>query len=125
MSVALPACSFFLGIPYSPGRMIIDNNLPLALASDYNPGSAPSGNLNLVLSLACIKMKLTPEEAVNALTINGAFAMGLEQTHGTISKGKNANLIVTEPIDNLADLAYHFGEVKIADVYINGLSVNK
>ncbi len=125
MPVGLPACSFFLGIPYSPGRMIIDNNLPLALASDFNPGSAPSGNLNLVLSLACIKMKLTPEESVNALTVNGAFAMGLQQTHGTISKRKNANLIVTEPIESLADLAYHFGEVKIADVYIKGLSVNK
>ena len=122
--VALPACSFFLGIPYTPGRLIIDNDLPLALASDFNPGSAPSGNLNLVLSLACIKMKLTPEEAINALTINGALAMGLEHTHGTITRGKKANLIVTECIDSLADLAYYFGEIKIADVYISGISTN-
>ncbi|MDO7586400.1 MAG: imidazolonepropionase, partial [Flavobacteriaceae bacterium] len=88
MPVALPGCSFFLGIPYTPARKMIQAGLPLALASDYNPGSSPSGNMNLVVSLACIKMKMTPEEAINAATINGAYAMGLENEVGSISIGK-------------------------------------
>lgn len=87
MPVALPGCSFFLGIPYTPARKMIQAGLPLALASDYNPGSSPSGNMNLVVSLACIKMKMTPEEAINAATINGAYAMGLENEVGSISIG--------------------------------------
>ncbi|MAD97322.1 MAG: imidazolonepropionase [Flavobacteriaceae bacterium] len=118
--VALPLCSLFLSIPYTPGRKIIDAGLPLAIASDYNPGSAPSSNLNLALSLACIKMKLTPEEAINALTINGAFAMDLATTVGSITKGKKANFMITEPLDSYHQLAYYFGETLIESVYING-----
>lgn len=125
LPVALPSCSFFLEIPYAPARRIIDNGLPLALASDYNPGSSPSGNLNLVLSLACIKMKLTPEEAVNALTINAAFAMGLEDTHGSITPGKHASFIITDTRCTLADMAYHFGSNRISEVFINGQSTQE
>ena len=122
--VALPGCSLFLSIPYTPGREIIDAGLPLALATDYNPGSAPSGNMNLVVSLACIKMNMTPEEAINAATINGAYAMGLSTTHGSITKGKSANFIITEPIPSYAYLPYSFGSNKIASVYINGNILN-
>ena len=89
MPVALPSCSLFLSIPYTPARRILDAELPLALATDFNPGSTPSGNMNLVVSLACIKMKMTPEEAINAATINGAYAMELSETHGSITQGKN------------------------------------
>ena len=120
MPVALPGCSLFLSIPYTPGREIIDASLPLALATDYNPGSAPSGNMNLVVSLACIKMNMTPEEAINAATINGAYAMGLSKTHGSITKGKSANLIVTKQIPSYTFLPYSFGSNKIESVYING-----
>src|SRR5690606_30720563 len=95
MPVALPSCSYFLSIPYTPGRKMIDAGLPLALATDYNPGSTPSGNMNFVVATACIKMRLTPEEAINAATINGAYAMGLSKTHGSITRGKKANLIIT------------------------------
>ncbi|WP_034891227.1 imidazolonepropionase [Gillisia sp. Hel_I_29] len=122
--VALPGCSLFLSIPYTPGREIIDAGLPLALATDYNPGSAPSGNMNLVVSLACIKMNMTPEEAINAATINGAYAMELSTTHGSITKGKSANFIITEPIPSYAYLPYSFGSNKIASVYINGNILN-
>ena len=109
MPVALPGCSFFLGIPYTPARKMIQAGLPLALASDYNPGSSPSGNMNLVVSLACIKMKMTPEEAINAATINGAYAMGLENEVGSISIGKQANLILTKPLNSYAFIPYAFG----------------
>lgn len=124
MPVALPGCSLFLGIPYTPARKIIDEGIPLAIATDYNPGSAPSGNMNLVVSLACIKMNMTPEEAINAATINAAYAMGLEATHGSISKGKAANFIITKPIPSYAYLPYSFGSNHIAEVYINGKSTN-
>ncbi|CAN5118893.1 imidazolonepropionase [soil metagenome] len=120
MPVALPGCSLFLGIPYTPARMLIDAGLPMALATDYNPGSAPSGNMNLIVSLACIKMKMTPEEAINAATINAAFAMGLERTHGSITRGKNANFIVTRKIPSYSYIPYSFGSDLIEDVYING-----
>lgn len=120
MPVALPGCSLFLSIPYTPARQIIEAGLPLALATDYNPGSAPSGNMNLVVSLACIKMKMTPEEAINAATINAAYAMGLSKTHGSITKGKAANLIVTRKIPSYAHLPYSFGNNEIEEVYING-----
>ena len=96
MPVALPGCSFFLGIPYTPAQKLIGAGLPLALASDYNPGSAPSGNMNFVVSLACIKMKMTPEEAINAATVNGAYAMGISEHYGSITIGKKANLILTK-----------------------------
>lgn len=118
--VALPTCSFFLGIPYTPARTLIDAGLPLAIASDYNPGSTPSGNMNFVLSTACIKLKMTPEEAINAATINGAYAMNLSRTHGSITRGKKANFIVTKKIPSLAYLPYAFGSNNIKSVYLNG-----
>lgn len=124
MPVALPGCSLFLSIPYTPARDIMEAGLPLALATDFNPGSSPSGNMNLVVSLACIKMKMTPEEAINAATINAAYAMGLSKTHGSISKGKKANFIVTKNIPSYAYLPYAFGTNAIEDVYINGKLVN-
>ena len=123
MPVALPSCSYFLSIPYTPGRKIIDAGLPLALATDYNPGSTPSGNMNFVVATACIKMRLTPEEAINAATINGAYAMGLSKTHGSITKGKTANLIITKPIPSYGYLPYAFGSNLIDTVIINGQEV--
>lgn len=121
--VALPGCSYFLGIPYTPSRQLIDAGLPLALATDYNPGSAPSGNMNFVVSTACIKMKMTPEEAINAATINGAYAMGLEKEVGSIAKGKIANLIVTKPINSYKVIPYAFGSNCIESIYIKGALV--
>jgi len=123
MPVALPSCSFFLGIPYTPGRKIIEAGLPLAIASDYNPGSTPSGNMNFVVSTACIKMKLTPEEAINAATINGAYAMGLSATHGSITKGKCANLIITKKIPSYGYLPYAFGSNLIDSVILYGKEI--
>jgi len=120
MPVALPSCSYFLGIPYTPGREIMDAGLPLALASDYNPGSSPSGNMNFVLSTACIKMKLTPEEAINAATINGAYAMGISSTHGSITKGKSASIIITKEIPSFGYLPYAFGSDLIDMVIVAG-----
>ncbi len=125
MPVALPGCSLFLGIPYTPGRKIIDAGLPLAIATDYNPGSAPSGNMNLIVSLATIKMKLTSEEAINAATINGAYAMGIEKTHGSITKGKKASLIIFENVPSYHFLPYSFGENHIDKVIINGQLLQK
>ncbi|MEM9835592.1 MAG: imidazolonepropionase [Bacteroidota bacterium] len=120
MPVALPGCSYFLGIPYTPARRIIAADLPLALASDYNPGSAPSGNMNFVVAAACINMKMTPEEAINAATLNGAYAMDLEREVGSITIGKRANFMVTQPIDHYHLLPYSFGANLIESVYING-----
>ncbi|MFL1012946.1 imidazolonepropionase [Flavisericum labens] len=120
MPVALPGCSFFLGIPYTPGRKMIDAGLPLALASDYNPGSSPSGNMNFMVSTACIKMKLTPEEAINAATINGAYAMGLQNEIGSITAGKKANFILTKPINSYQFIPYSYGANQIQQVYISG-----
>ncbi len=120
MPVALPSCSYFLSIPYTPGRQIIDSGLPLALATDYNPGSTPSGNMNFVVSTACIKMKLTPEEAINAATINGAYAMGISTEYGSITKGKKANVIITKNIPSYNYLPYAFGDNHIDQVLING-----
>ena len=123
MPVALPSCSYFLSIPYAPGRKMIDAGLPLALATDYKPGSTPSGNMNFVVATACIKMRLTPEEAINAATINGAYAMGLSKTHGSITKGKMANLIITKPVPSYGYLPYAFGSNLIDSVIINGKEV--
>ena len=120
LPVGLPNCSFFLGLPYTPARTIMSAGLPLALASDYNPGSAPSGNMNTVLSLACIKMKMTPEEAINAATINGAYAMGVADEVGSITVGKKANLILTKPLTAYSVLPYSFGANLIEDVFIQG-----
>jgi imidazolonepropionase len=110
MPTILPSCSHFLSIPFGNARKMIEAGLPIALASDFNPGSTPSGNLQFVLSLACVKMKMTPEEAINALTINAAYAMGLSETHGTISLGKKTPIIITKEIPSLAYIPYAFGD---------------
>ncbi|WP_372768596.1 imidazolonepropionase [Lutibacter sp.] len=123
MPVALPSCSYFLSIPYTPARKIIDAGLPLALATDYNPGSTPSGNMNFVISTACIKMKMTPEEAINAATINGAYAMGLEKTHGSVCKGKKANFIITKKIPSYGFIPYSFGNSHIDKVFMEGKEI--
>ena len=120
MPTILPSCSFFLGIPYSPARKMIERGLPIALASDYNPGSSPSGNMNFITSLGCIKLKMTPEEVINATTINSAYAMGLEKELGSIAIGKKANLFITKPIPSYSYLAYSFGDNLIKEVIING-----
>ncbi len=120
MPVALPSCSYFLSIPYAPAREMIAAGLPIALATDFNPGSTPSGNMNFVVATACIKMKMTPEEAINAATINGAFAMGISDTHGSITIGKKANLIITKPISSYYQLPYAFGSNLIEEVIIEG-----
>lgn len=120
MPVALPSCSYFLSIPYTPARKIIDKGLPLALATDFNPGSTPSGNMNFVVATACIKMNMNPEEAINAATINGAYAMGLSRSHGSITKGKMANLIITKDIPSYHFIPYAFGSNVIDKVMING-----
>ena len=120
MPVALPSCSYFLSIPYTPARKMIDAGLPLALATDYNPGSTPSGNMNFVVSTACIKMRLTPEEAINAATINGAYAMGISNQYGSITKGKKANVIITKPVSSYNYLPYAFGDNHIDTVIVNG-----
>ena len=116
----LPSCSFYLGIPYAPARELMKADLPVALATDYNPGSTPSGNMNFVISLACIKMKMTPEQAINAATINGAAAMELSDEYGSIAIGKKANLFVTKETPSLAYLPYSFGENMIETVILNG-----
>ena len=123
MPVALPSCSFFLSIPYTPARKMIDAGIPLALASDYNPGSSPSGNMNFVVSTACVKMKMTPEESINAATINGAYAMGLEKTHGSICRGKRANFIITTEIPSYSFIPYSFGNNHIDKVFLEGEEV--
>jgi len=105
----LPGAAFFLGMHYQPARKIIDAGLPVCLATDYNPGSCPSGNVSLLLSIACTQLRMTPEEAINAVTINGAAAMELERELGTIKVGKRANLIITKPIPSLAYIPYDFG----------------
>lgn len=120
MPVALPSCSYFISIPYTPARKMMAAGLPLALATDYNPGTTPSGNMNFVVATACIKMKMTPEEAINAATINGAYAMGISDSHGSITKGKKANLIITKPIHSFYQLPYEFGSNLIDEVVIEG-----
>lgn len=120
MPVALPSCSYFLSIPYTPAREMIKAGLPIALATDFNPGSTPSGNMNFVVATACIKMKMTPEEAINAATINGAYAMGFSETHGSITKGKKANLILTKPISSYYQIPYAFGSNLIESVFLEG-----
>jgi imidazolonepropionase len=124
MPVALPACSFFLRIPYTPARKIIDAGLPIALATDFNPGSSPSGNMNFVNSLACIQQRMLPREIVNASTLNGAYAMDVQNVLGTITVGKKASLIITKPLNSLTELFYYFGENNIDKVIVNGKLVD-
>lgn len=120
MPVALPTCSFFISIPYTPAKKMLAAGLPLALASDSNPGTTPSGNMNFVVATACIKMKLTPEEAINAATINGAYAMGVSATHGSITKGKKASVIITKPLHSFYEIPYAFASNPIGTVILNG-----
>lgn len=123
MPVALPTCSYFISIPYTPARKMLSAGLPLALASDFNPGTTPSGNMNFVVATACIKMKMTPEEAINAATINAAYAMDLSETHGSITKGKKASVIITKEIQSFYQIPYAFGSNLIEKVIINGIII--
>lgn len=116
----LPTAAFFLSMPFQPARKLIDAGCAIALASDYNPGSSPSGNMNLVIAMSCIQMKMLPEEAINAATINGAYAMELQNEVGSITVGKKANLIFTKPIPSLAYIPYAFGSNLIDKVMIAG-----
>ena len=120
MPVLLPGCSFFLGIEYADAKTLLSNEIPFAIASDYNPGSSPSGNMNFILSLACNKLKLTTEQAINAATINGAYAMGLSHKTGSITKGKIANIIITSEIESINDLPYFYGDNLVDKILING-----
>ncbi len=120
MPTVLPGASFFLGLPYAPVRKIIDSGLPVALASDFNPGSSPSGNMQFILSLGCIKYKMLPEEAIAAMTINGAYAMGIENELGSIAVGKKANIFITKKIPTLQYMPYAFGSNKVEKVILNG-----
>jgi imidazolonepropionase len=116
----LPTAAFFLRMPLQPARKLIDAGCTIALASDYNPGTSPSGNMNFVVSLSCIQMKMLPEEALNAATINGAYAMEVGEELGSITIGKKANLIFTKPIPSVAYLPYSFGSNFIDKVMIKG-----
>jgi imidazolonepropionase len=120
MPTLLPGAQWFLQLPAPPARRMMDAGLPLALASDYNPGSSPSGNMNFMISLACVQYKMTPEEAINAATINSAYAMGLSKTHGSIAVGKQANIFITKEIPNYAYLPYSFANTLIETIILNG-----
>lgn len=120
----LPGAAFFLSLPYPPARKMVDAGLPLAIASDYNPGSSPSGNMSLMVALSCIQYKLTPEEAINAATINSAYAMGVSKTHGSIAVGKQANVFITKEIPGYSFIPYSFGSNLIETVIINGKVIN-
>lgn len=120
MPTLLPSCSFFLGIPFGPAKKLMENDLPVALATDYNPGSSPSGNMNFVASLGCIRMGMTPEEVINATTINSAYAMGISEELGSIAIGKKANLFITKPISSYGFIPYSFGHQYIDKIIING-----
>ena len=120
MPTILPGASLFLGLTYAPARTMIEAGLPVALASDYNPGSSPSGNMELIMSLGIMQLRMLPNEVLNAVTINGAYAMGLEDTHGTITPGKVANLIVTRPMPSFGFMPYAYGASQISKVILNG-----
>lgn len=120
MPTLLPGASFFLGLKYAPARRMIEAGLPVALASDFNPGSSPSGNMKLIMSLGCIKLRMLPEEVLHAVTLNGAYAMGLQETHGTIGPGKKANVIITKEIPGLAYFPYAYGSDLIDMVILGG-----
>jgi len=120
MPTALPGAAFFLNLPMPPARQMLNAGLPLAIASDYNPGSSPSGNMHLMTALACIRMKLTPEEAINAATINTACALELLPEHGTITVGKRANLFLTKPMPSIAYFPYAYGSSLIETVILGG-----
>ncbi len=119
----LPTAAFFLRMPYQPARKLIDSQCAIALASDYNPGSSPSGNMNFVVSISCIQMRMLPEEAINAATLNGAYAMELEKEVGSITKGKRANLIMTHPVPSLQYIPYSFGKNLVDKVMVDGVFI--
>ena len=123
MPTILPGCAFFLNLPLSPARRMIEAGLPVAMASDYNPGTSPSGNMQLVLSMACIRYRLTPEEALNATTLNTAYAMGVSGEVGSIAVGKRGNFFITKPIPSYEYLPYAYGENKVERVFLNGVEV--
>ncbi|MBS1568692.1 MAG: imidazolonepropionase, partial [Bacteroidetes bacterium] len=116
----LPSCSFFLGIPYAPAKALMERGLPVALATDFNPGTTPSGNMNFVVALACIRLRMLPEEAINAATLNAASAMGLGHELGSLTVGKRASFIITNPVPSIAYLPYAFGTDHIDSVIIDG-----
>ena len=120
MPTLMPSTAFFLGLEYPPARKMMEAGLPISLASDYNPGSSPSGKMAFTVSLACIKLKMTPEEAINAATINSAYAMGVQKELGSITKGKKANIIITKPINSYAYIPYSFGSDLVSRVMIEG-----
>lgn len=120
MPTILPGAAFFLNMPYSPARKMIQAGLPIAMASDFNPGSSPSGNMQMVLTFACVNYKLTPQEAINATTLNSAYAMGISQTHGSIAKGKKANFYITKDIPTIEYMPYYYGTNKVDRVFLNG-----
>lgn len=120
MPTLLPAAAFFLGIQYQPARRIIDAGLPVCLASDYNPGSCPSGNMNLLMTIACTQLKMTPAEAINAVTINGAAALELSSEMGSIAVGKRASLIITRPMNNANQIPYDFGNNPVGRMLLDG-----
>ena len=123
MPTILPGAAFFLGMVYAPARKMIEAGLPVAMAGDYNPGSCPSGNMQFVLSMGCIKYGMSPEEAINAVTINSAYAMGVEEELGTITKGKTANFFITKPISTIEFMPYAYGSNKVERVYLRGEKV--
>jgi imidazolonepropionase len=125
MPTLLPGASFFLGLQYAPARKMIEAGLPVALASDFNPGSSPSGDMKFIMSLGCIQLRMLPEEVLHAVTINAAYAMGLQETHGTISRGKKANLIITKEIPGLAYFPYAYGSDLIDTVILGGEIVSR
>jgi imidazolonepropionase len=125
MPTALPGAAFFLNLPYTPARRLIDQGCPLAIASDYNPGSAPTGNMPLMIALACIKMRLLPEEAINAATINTAYALRLHESHGSIGTGRVANLFITKPIPSIAHIPYAFGSGVVDQVILKGKLIGR
>lgn len=124
MPTCLPGTSFFLNMPFAPARKMIDEGLGIAIASDYNPGSTPSGDMRFCVSLACIKMRLLPEEAFNAVSINSAYAMGVSDKYGSIAKGKVANFLITKPLPSLAYIPYAYTQPFILEVYLHGCRYN-
>lgn len=123
MPTILPGAAFFLNMPYSPARKMISAGLPVAMASDFNPGSSPSGNMQMVMTFACVNYRLTPQEALNATTLNSAYAMGISQTHGSIAKGKRANFYITKDIPTIEYIPYYYGANKVARTFLGGKEV--
>ena len=120
MPTVLPGAAFFLEMVYAPVRKMIDAGLPVAMASDFNPGSSPSGNMQFILSMACIKYRMVPEEAIHAVTLNGAYAMGISNEYGSIARGKIANLFITKPVPTYEFMPYAYGSNKVEHVILNG-----